>query len=65
MGRQHLLPVYLSALEQAKFHLDRAEKSSIATQDPIERFRWTLEVEIQRTVIRMYDGLAKLVQEPE
>ncbi|MGA8220489.1 MAG: hypothetical protein WB780_02465 [Candidatus Acidiferrales bacterium] len=65
MGRQHLLPVYLSALQQAKFSLDKAERSSNATQDPIERLRWSLEVDIQRTLIRMYDGLTKLVQEPE
>lgn len=64
MGRQDLLPVYLSGLEQAKYELDRAEKTSGLTLDPIEKIRWSFEIEIRRALIRMYDGLIKLVQDP-
>ena len=59
------LPIYLSSLEQAKFDLDRAEKSSIATNDPLEKIRWSLEADVRRALVRMYDGLVKLLQEPE
>jgi hypothetical protein len=65
MGRPDLFPIYLSELEQAKYQLDQAQKSSNAAEDPIERFRWSLDIEIRKALIRLYDGLIKLVHEPE
>ncbi len=62
---QDSLPIYLSGLEQAKFDLDRAEKSSGATEDSLEKLRWSIEVDVRRTLVRMYDGLVKLVQDRE
>lgn len=62
---QASLPIYLSGLEQAKFDLDRAEKSSGATEDPLEKLRWSIEVDVRRTLVRMYDGLVKIVQDRE
>ena len=63
MHRPDLLPVYLSGLEKAKYELDRAEKSSSITADPIEKTRWTLEIEVRKVMVRVYDGLIKLVQD--
>jgi hypothetical protein len=65
MRRESLLPVYLSGLEQAKHELARAEKSYINTADPLEKMRWTLDAEIRRALIRVYDGLITFVQQPE
>jgi hypothetical protein len=65
MRRESLLPIYLSGLEQAKFELARAEKSSSCTVDPLEKVRWSLDAEIRRALIRMYDGLITFVQQPE
>lgn len=59
------LPMYLSGLEQARFDLDRAEKSSMTANDPLEKIRWSLEADVRRALVRMYDGLVKLLQEPE
>jgi hypothetical protein len=60
-----VLPIYLSGLEQAKFDLERAEKSSLLTSDPLEKLRWSFEADVRRALVRMYDSLVKLVQEPE
>jgi len=65
MRRESLLPVYLSGLEQAKCELARAEKSFNSTADPLEKMRWTLDAEIRRALIRVYDGLVTFVQQPE
>jgi hypothetical protein len=65
MRRESLLPVYLSGLEQAKYELARAEKSFNSTADPLEKMRWTLDAEIRRALIRVYDGLVTFVQQPE
>jgi hypothetical protein len=62
---QQSLPIYLSVLEQARFDLDRAEKSSGATEDPLEKLRWSVEADVRRILVRMYDGLVKLVQSQE
>jgi len=63
VSREDLLPLYLSGLEKAKFELDRAEKSSCTTADPIERVRWALEVEVRRVQVKVYDGLIRFLQE--
>ena len=63
MSREDLLPMYLSGLEQAKHKLDRAEKSSSLTADPIEKVRWLLDAEVRRVQVNVYDGLIKLLQE--
>lgn len=65
MRRESLLPVYLSGLEQAKYELARAEKSFSSSADPLERMRWTLDAEIRRALIRVYDGLVTFVQQPD
>lgn len=64
MTRQDLIPIYLSRLEKAKFELDSAEKSSHLCADPIEQMRWSLEVEVRRSLVRVYDGLVRILQEP-
>ncbi|HEY0704017.1 MAG TPA: hypothetical protein VGD60_14710 [Candidatus Acidoferrales bacterium] len=63
MSRENLLVMYLSDLEKAKFELERAEKTSSIQLDPIERVRWSLEAEVRRSLVRVYDQLVKLVQE--
>lgn len=63
MTRQDLIPVYLSRLEKAKFELDNVEKSRHLCVDPIESMRWALEVEVRRSLVRVYDGLLKILQE--
>jgi hypothetical protein len=65
MKRESLLPVYLSGLEQAKYELARAEKSLSSSADPLEKVRWSLDAEIRRALIRVYDGLVTFVQQPE
>jgi hypothetical protein len=65
MSREDLLPVYLSGLEQAKYELARAEKSSSTTTDPLEKIRWSLDAEIRRALVRVYDGLIVFVQQPQ
>lgn len=62
---QQPLPIYLSGLEQARFDLDRAEKTSSMTTDPLEKLRWSVEADVRRILVRMYDGLVKLVQSQE
>lgn len=64
MNRGDLLPMYLSGLEQAKHELARAEQTSASVTDPVEKIRWTLDAEIRRALIRIYDGLILFVQEP-
>lgn len=65
MRRESLLPVYLSGLEQAKYELARAEKSLSSSADPLEKVRWSLDAEIRRALIRVYDSLVTFVQQPE
>jgi hypothetical protein len=65
MGREDLLPIYLSRLEEAKYELARAEKSSSASTDGLEKVRWTLEAEIRRAMVRVYDGLIGFAQTTE
>jgi hypothetical protein len=62
---QDSLPIYLSVLEQAKFDLERAEKWSGATEDPLGKLRWSIEADVRRILVRMYDGLVKILQERE
>jgi hypothetical protein len=64
-SRGDLLAIYLSRLEEAKYELAKAEKASIASTDGIEKVRWSLEMEIRRAMVRVYDGLVILVQRPE
>jgi hypothetical protein len=65
MSREDLLPIYLSGLEQAKCELARAEKTSMASTDALEKVRWTLDAEVRRALVRVYDGLISFVQQPE
>jgi hypothetical protein len=65
MSRVDLLPIYLSGLEQAKCELARAEKTSLASTDALEKVRWTLDAEVRRALVRVYDGLITFVQQPE
>jgi hypothetical protein len=62
--RRDLIPLYLSRLEKAKFELDSAEKSRLLPGDPIDQTRWSLEVEVRRSLVHVYDGLIKILQEP-
>jgi hypothetical protein len=64
MSREDLLPIYLSRLEQAKCELANAEKSCVLSTDVLEKVRWTLEAEVRRAVVHVYDGLINFVQEP-
>lgn len=63
MSRQDPLFQYLSALEKARHDLDRAEKSLGITEDPIEKMRWSLEIQVGQTLVQGYQKLIKLVQE--
>jgi hypothetical protein len=63
MNREDLLPVYLSRLEEAKHELARAEKSSSSSTDPLEKVRWSLDAEIRRALVRVYDVLIVFVQQ--
>jgi hypothetical protein len=63
--REDLLPMYLSRLEEAKYELARAEKSSSTSTDVLEKVRWTLEAEVRRAMVRVYDGLISFAQRPE
>jgi hypothetical protein len=65
MSKEDLLPIYLSGLEQAKHELARAEKSSNSSTDPLEKIRWSLDAEVRRALVRVYDGLIVLVQQPK
>lgn len=63
MSREDLLPVYLSRLEEAKYELARAEKSSSNSTDPLEKVRWSLDAEVRRALVRVYDVLIVFVQQ--
>lgn len=65
MRREDLLPIYLSRLEEAKHELAKAEKASNASTDTLDKMRWSLEAEVRRTMVRVYDSLLVFVQEPE
>jgi hypothetical protein len=65
MSREDLLPIYLSGLEQAKYELAKAEKSSTTSTDPLEKIRWSLDAEVRRALVRVYDGLIVFVQQPK
>jgi len=65
MSREDLIPIYLSRLEEAKFELAKAERASNASTDVIEKVRWSLEMEIRRSMVRVYDVLVSFVQRPE
>jgi hypothetical protein len=65
MTKEDLLPMYLSGLEQAKCELARAEKSWSMTTDPLEKVRWSLDAELRRALVRVYNGLVVFVQEPK
>jgi hypothetical protein len=65
MTKEDLLPMYLSGLEQAKCELARAEKSWSMTNDPLEKVRWSLDAELRRALVRVYNGLVVFVQEPK
>ena len=63
MSRKDRLVEYLSALEKTKHDVDRAQKSRGTTEDPIEKMRWSLEIEVGQTLVQGYQKLIKLVQE--
>jgi hypothetical protein len=63
MSRKDPLFEYLSALERARHDLDRAQKSRETAEDPIEKMRWSLEIEVGQTLVQGYQKLIKLVQE--
>lgn len=63
MTREDLVPLYLSRLEKAKFELDSAEKSILLPGDPIDKTRWSLEIEVRRSLVHVYDGLIKILQD--
>jgi hypothetical protein len=65
MEKEQLLPIYLTGLEQAKCELTRAEKSLMASSDPLEKVRWTLDAEIRRALVRVYGVLISFVQQPD
>lgn len=65
MKREDLLPVYLSRLEQAKHELAMAQRASDASTDMLDKVRWSLEAEVCRALVRVYDGLLVFVQRPE
>ena len=65
MKREDLLPIYLSRLEEAKHELAKAERASITTTDTLDKMRWSLEAEVRRTMVRVYDSLIVFVQKPE
>jgi len=65
MNREDLLPIYLSGLEQAKCELARAEQTSLLSTDALEKVRWTLDAEVRRALVRVYDGLIVFVQRVE
>ncbi len=65
MSREDLLPVYLSRLEQAKCELANAEKSCSMSTDLLEKVRWSLEAEVRRAMVHLYDGLISFVQQPQ
>ncbi len=65
MTKDDLLPMYLSGLEQAKCDLARAERSWSQSTDPLEKVRWSLDAELRRALVRVYNGLVVFVQEPK
>lgn len=65
MQKEHLLPIYLTGLEQAKYELTQAEKSLNASSDPLEKVRWTLDAEIRRALVRVYGALINFAQQPD
>jgi hypothetical protein len=64
MTRQDLTFVYLTRLEKAKFDLAVAERSRFLPADPIDKLRWDLEVAVRQSLVHVYDGLIKILQEP-
>lgn len=65
MSKEHLLPIYLSDLEKAKYELNQAEKSLNASSEALEKIRWTLETEIRRVSVRVYGALITFAQQPD
>lgn len=65
MTRQDLTFVYLTQLEKAKFDLAVAERSRFLPADPLDRARWDLEVAVRQSLVHVYDGLLKILQEAE
>ena len=65
MTRQDLIFVYLTRLEKAKFDLAVAERSRFLPADPLDKTRWELEVAVRQSLVHVYDGLVKILQEPE
>jgi hypothetical protein len=64
MTRQDLIFVYLTRLEKAKFDLAVAERSLFLPDDPLDKTRWDLEVAVRQSLVHVYDGLVKILQEP-
>jgi hypothetical protein len=64
MTRQDLIFVYLTRLEKAKFDLDVTERSGFLPGDPLDKTRWALEVEVRQSLVHVYDGFLKILQEP-
>jgi hypothetical protein len=44
---------------------EAAEKSWSMTNDPLEKVRWSLDAELRRALVRVYNGLVVFVQEPK
>jgi hypothetical protein len=65
MTRQDLLFVYLTRLEKAKFDLDVAKRSRFLPDDALDKTRLALEVAVRQSLVHVYDGLIKILQEPE
>jgi hypothetical protein len=65
MSRPDLLPIYLSGLERAKYELATAELTCSVATDPLEKVRWTLDAEVRRALVRVYDALITFVQQPD
>jgi hypothetical protein len=65
MTRKDLLFVYLTRLEKAKFDLEVAEKSRFLPDDVLDKTRLALEVAVRQSLVHVYDGLIKVLQESE
>lgn len=65
MTRKDLLFVYLTRLEKAKFDLEVAEKSHFLPDDTLDKTRLVLEVAVRQSLVHVYDGLIKFLQESE
>jgi len=64
MTRRDLIFVYLTQLEKAKCDLAAAEKAHFLPGDPLDKTRWELEVAIRKSLVHIYDGFVKILQEP-